>query len=135
MQETVTGSLAHATESVRLLGGTLGMKQSLQKLNQVDRQRLWSERVSACRSSGQTVRQWCQENGIAEKTYYYWQRKIFKAAGATAEPTFAALIPPEAEHRTADAIAVIHAASVQVELLSRAEPSEIRAILQALTTC
>lgn len=43
------------------------MEQSLQKLNQHDRLMLWTERVTACRSSGKSVRQWCQENGVAEK--------------------------------------------------------------------
>ena len=31
----------------------------------------WKERVAACRSSGMSVRGWCQEQGIAYKTYYY----------------------------------------------------------------
>jgi transposase-like protein len=30
--------------------------------------------------SGQTVKQWCKKNGILEKTYYYWQRKLREAA-------------------------------------------------------
>jgi hypothetical protein len=32
------------------------------------------------RESGQTVKQWCKENDICEKTYCYWQRKLRKAA-------------------------------------------------------
>ena len=30
------------------------------------------------RPAGQTVRQWLADNGINEKTYYYWQRRIRK---------------------------------------------------------
>jgi hypothetical protein len=29
---------------------------------------------------GLSIRAWCRENGIQEKTYYYWQRKLRKAA-------------------------------------------------------
>ena len=68
------------------------MEQSLQKLNQHDRLILWTERVAACRSSGKSVRQWCQENGIAEKTYYYWQRRIFELTKTRADPVFAEVV-------------------------------------------
>ena len=37
----------------------------------------WRERVAVCRSSGLSVKRWCQENGCSPKTYYRWERKIF----------------------------------------------------------
>lgn len=40
------------------------------------RRQHWSEIVNQRQASGQTVRQFCQEQGIKEKTYYYWQRKL-----------------------------------------------------------
>ncbi|MFQ7292448.1 MAG: IS66 family insertion sequence element accessory protein TnpA [Monoglobales bacterium] len=36
----------------------------------------WSMMVKACRSSGLTVSQWCNENDIKLKTYYYRLRKV-----------------------------------------------------------
>jgi len=53
------------------------MEQSLQVLSKQERLERWSGKIAACRSSGMTVRAWCQENGISEKTYYYWQRRLF----------------------------------------------------------
>ncbi len=44
----------------------------------------WKEKVGACRSSGQTVRSWCQEEGIAIKTYYYWEKEVLREAGEQA---------------------------------------------------
>lgn len=38
----------------------------------------WHSLISACQQSGQTVVNWCQENGINTKTYYYWLRKLRK---------------------------------------------------------
>ena len=38
---------------------------------------IWRERVMACRSSGKTIVDWCAENGINLKTYYYWQKKVW----------------------------------------------------------
>ena len=34
----------------------------------------WSERIRACRSSGEPVKTWCEENGINIKSYYRWER-------------------------------------------------------------
>lgn len=39
----------------------------------------WSEMVRVCRSSGLTVQQWCNLNGINIKTYYYRLRKVREA--------------------------------------------------------
>lgn len=65
------------------------MGHSLQVLNANQRMAEWSERISSCRYSGISVKRWCQEQGIAEKTYYYWQRHVFKALTAQQEPYFA----------------------------------------------
>lgn len=40
----------------------------------------WTEIVRQCRSSGQTVAVWCAENNIKPTSYYYWLRRIRKAA-------------------------------------------------------
>ena len=36
----------------------------------------WKERVATCRSSGLSVKRWCQENGCSPKTYYHWEREV-----------------------------------------------------------
>ena len=56
------------------------MDQGLQKLNADQRLAVWTQRIAECRSSGTSVKSWCRENGVSEKTYYYWQRRIFKLA-------------------------------------------------------
>ena len=40
----------------------------------------WQQMVYDCRNSGMTVKAWCAENGINDKTYYYRQRKVWEAA-------------------------------------------------------
>lgn len=44
----------------------------------------WKEKVALCRSSGMSVRGWCQEQGIAYKTYYYWEKEVLSEAGRQA---------------------------------------------------
>ena len=38
----------------------------------------WAEQIQCCRESGLTVSEWCRENNINLKTYYYHLRKIRK---------------------------------------------------------
>jgi hypothetical protein len=57
----------------------------------------WAQIIHERQESGQTVKQWCKENGINEKTYYYWQRKLREAIyerieGNQAQPSSTALI-------------------------------------------
>ena len=42
----------------------------------------WKQIVEQCqaRPKGQTAKQWLAENGISDKSYYYWLRKIRKQA-------------------------------------------------------
>lgn len=46
------------------------MGSELQTMNGRNKLALWAERVSACRSSDLSVRDWCKENDICEQTYY-----------------------------------------------------------------
>ena len=38
----------------------------------------WRSIIEQCqaRPDGQSAKQWLADNGISEKTYYYWQRKV-----------------------------------------------------------
>ncbi len=45
------------------------------------RMRHWAEVLRRRRESGQTIRGFCRTEGICEKTYYYWQKRIRQAAG------------------------------------------------------
>ena len=38
----------------------------------------WRSIIEQCqaRPEGQSAKQWLSDNGISEKTYYYWQRKV-----------------------------------------------------------
>jgi hypothetical protein len=36
----------------------------------------WAAQVIAFKQSGQTVKQWCKENGVAKKSFYYHRKKV-----------------------------------------------------------
>ncbi len=41
----------------------------------------WAGAVQECRSSGLSVKQWCQDYGITTTTYYRWERELLGIAG------------------------------------------------------
>ena len=48
---------------------------ALAAVKQDVRLREWAEQLEAQQASGLTVQQWCAENGIKPKTYYYHLKK------------------------------------------------------------
>jgi hypothetical protein len=36
----------------------------------------WAAQISAWKQSGQTIRQWCVENGMDRKTFYYHRKRV-----------------------------------------------------------
>ena len=66
----------------------------------------WSEKVQACRSSGMTVKEWCEQNDVCAKTYYTWERVYL--AGVSKQLTIPEQLP------------------AQVGQLVRIEPTQLR---------
>ncbi len=46
----------------------------------------WMEIIRECEESGLSIREFCSQRGISEKTYYYWLRKVRAAAATVLEP-------------------------------------------------
>lgn len=107
------------------------MEKSLQQLNRRDRIEVWSKRVSECRSSGMSVQQWCEENGINSKTYYYWQRKLFELTVEQSNPVFVEM-PVQSDSMAA---ATIRSGELSVEIQQSADRELICAIVRALKEC
>ena len=51
----------------------------------------WRSIIEQCqaRPEGQSAKQWLADNGISEKNYYYWQRKVRQEAYALISPDVA----------------------------------------------
>ncbi|HWP50796.1 MAG TPA: IS66 family insertion sequence element accessory protein TnpB [Clostridia bacterium] len=107
------------------------MEKRLKTISQNQRLNEWSIRVAGCRNSGQSVRQWCEENGINEKTYYYWQRKVFEAA-IQREPCFAEIPMASARGVVAGTLRV---REVEADIYSGADEATIVAIVRILKSC
>lgn len=117
----------------------------VQKMTQEFRLKQWADTVKECRSSGKTIKSWCEEQGINLKSYYYWQRKVRLAAGeklamipniehgiATAEtkPVFAEIKLSQCE--TALPAVTLRLNNAILEIHNGTERSTIENTLQAL---
>ena len=65
---------------IKLAQRERGMEMGTKEMTRQVRISHWIGVIREQHASGQTKRSWCRENGIGEKTYYYWQRKIREAA-------------------------------------------------------
>ena len=107
------------------------MDQGLQKLNADQRLAVWTQRIAECRSSGTSVKRWCRENGVSEKTYYYWQRRIFKLAQERQTPEFVELHGPRFH---TPAVALLEIAGVSVQVYAGADEQTLRALVRVLSS-
>ena len=93
----------------------------------------WAERVTACRSSGQSVKTWCQENGVSEQTYYKWQRRLYELAQNQQENRFAEITP---QRMSNNSIAVtMQIGSVELAIHNGADAATVEAVLRAVKSC
>ena len=103
------------------------MEKRLQTLNHQKKIAVWSERIVACRSSGSSVKTWCEENGISTASYYKWQKKLFCLA-AQSSPQFAEVCVAPA----AKISATVHLGDVSVDIHSGADAETTSMVLQIL---
>jgi len=105
----------------------------------------WQQLVYDCRNSGMTVRTWCAENGVSEKTYYYRQRKVWEAAqqqkteqNADMSGKLPAIIPCTIPIATSSAVSaqtpalVLHSASWTVEVNPGCDPELLHLVLRTV---
>lgn len=106
------------------------MEKSLQTLNRQEKITVWSERIAACRSSGISVRAWCEGNGISTASYYKWQKKLFCLAAQSA-PQFAevCVAPP------ARISVTVHLGDISVDIHSGADAETTAMLLRILQSC
>jgi hypothetical protein len=109
------------------------MEESLQTLSANQRLAEWSERISLCRNSGTSVRKWCLEQGISEKTYYYWQRRVFTTL--TAQEPYFAEVPVMTRPVKQAVLATLRLGGMEADIYTGADAAAIEMLCRALKSC
>ena len=101
------------------------MEQSLQVMSKQERLEYWTAKIIARRSSSMAARAWCQENGISEKTYYYWQRRLFQTLSeqqqAIRQPAYAEITPTPNVQPSGGVAVTVRISGVEAEVYNGAD--------------
>ncbi len=108
--------------------GKKGMGEILQVRNAY-RMETWREIIQNCQKSGLSNKAYCQQQGISEKTYYYWLRKLRTAAVEQAAPQLMEL-EPEVGDRTE--VLYIRYRGAELTLPAGTDIEAIAAVLRSL---
>ena len=57
------------------------------------RAQTWAMLIQECNNSGLTKRDFCQQRGISEKSFYYWLRKLRSQMAEASRPQLVQLDP------------------------------------------
>ena len=57
------------------------------------RAQTWAMLIQECNNSGLTKREFCEQRGISEKSFYYWLRKLRRQMAEAAGPQLVPLDP------------------------------------------
>ena len=69
-----------------------------------------------------------------EKTYYYWQRRVFQALTAQQEPYFVK-VPVEHRNNSQGVAATVRIGNAEADIYTGADAGTIEAICHALKSC
>lgn len=103
----------------------------------------WMEIIKRHSGSGQSIRQWCEENDISKTKFYYWQRVIreeslIKAGtlAVTGQTQFVEVKPSIAEVKSKSnsqgTCAILRSNGNEIEILNGADPNTLGIVLDLI---
>jgi len=103
----------------------------------------WAQLIQECRCSGKTIAQWCEENDISPRKYYYWLKCVREAAcnALPAKVQSNPFVPVEVpllettshpEHKTLLPEITLRIGTVTMEIHSNASVNLIETTLRAI---
>ena len=96
----------------------------------------WAQVVKACNASGLSNREFCRQHQIAEKTYYYWVRRLRQAAASQIEARTPTLVPlesaPQPARQETDDMLYIRFRGAELTLPGRTDMDIVAALLKSI---
>lgn len=102
--------------------------------------RQWSKIIQDCQSSSLSVTEWCKQNGIGAKSYYYWLRKIRSKSCETMELPVPVIkqpiVPLQLSHlesfKSPGPLVTIRLGSASIDITEGASQAMIETVLKSL---
>ena len=101
------------------------MESVIQIRNEYRKQQ-WTQIIRECQGSGLSNKEYCRQQGISEKTYYYWLRKLRREA-AEGIPQIVEVEPPAIEDKV-----YIRFRGAELALPAGTDVDAIAAVLRSL---
>lgn len=100
----------------------------------------WKEEIKAQISSGLSVREWCLQNNVNQKSYYYHLRKVREASIEIKEQqeiiAVTEISKPILENKSsANSKVIIRKEGIEIEIFENTSAQMIQFILQGLKSC
>ena len=92
------------------------------------RAQTWAMLIQECNNSGLTKREFCQQRGISEKSFYYWLRKLRGQMAEAAGPHLVQLDSPV----ISDDMLQIQHRGAELKLPSGVDIDAVAALLRSL---
>jgi len=109
-------------------------RQGGRRMRREQQREHWRERINRQAESGQSIREWCDQNGVREGQYYAWKARLFPKAGkivsggAPAEQS--AFIPLDIP--MAGGLTISLGKDIRIELSGECGAEHLRVALEAL---
>lgn len=106
------------------------MSTEIMEVKEDVRVQRWATEVNACQESGLTVQEWCNENGIKPKNYYYHLKRVRESLLGNS------IIPISRNGRasSADKIEII-SEELKISMPVETPAESVAAIIQVLKSC
>ena len=101
----------------------------------------WSARIQDCRSSGQSVRAWCRQEGVNAATYYRWERELLASAetascSSVSAVRFAELpAPKQVSRNVAERSATLHIGNARLDIYPGCDTEQLKMLVELLRSC
>lgn len=94
------------------------------------RAQTWAMLIQECNNSGLTKREFCQQCGISEKSFYYWLRKLRSQMAEAAVPQLVQLDSPA----VSEDMLQIQYGGAELKLPASVDMDAVAALLRSLQT-
>ena len=96
-------------------------------MNKEEKAKLWADRIQQCKTSGQTCKQWCAENGIPLSTMGYWTRRLAKEEPASESEQDMVFVRLPSEESSP--VRIFISDSIRIEISDSCRPELMESIL------
>lgn len=110
------------------------MSSALQTMNENSKIAEWVARITECRNSGLSVREWCSVNSVCTQTYYRWQKRLFEMAQAQQGVEFAEVTPVQPV-RLGNVAVTVRISGIEADIHSGADAITVETVLRILKSC